>query len=515
MTDDPRLKKDSHIHRLKKVFGIVYFSQGMKGLPDLSISYYMINVLKLGPVAGQLFQGLNHLAWFIKPLWGLISDHFPIFGYRRKSYFVIMAFIALFSWSGIGACSYFHLSGVVPYFILVNLAQLAYAFVDVVVDALMVEHGQRLKQVGSFVNFQWLMLGVASVIVALTSGWFQQNVENGKFPYWIIFVATGFFPLFTAVIGVRNLEEEKILKSQASFKGGWSSFKSKVVHGIKSLRSAPAAFADFRKHQRHILLLIVFIIAWNFSPSVGYVSRMYRIQSLQFTPAIFGVLGAVESVTWLLSIFAYRWVVRKFPSISWDRYLYAMIALGILSLLAGYYFYLPPDHPLSFTVPFPWTRILQWACTWKGSFIGNKFYGLLDAASQWNRYHWWALVTDVTLGFASIPAFLIPLTLAGEAATKANAGFIYALLMSVTNFTNAIGDVAGGGLYKLFTASWMQSFMTRFEGSFLNMAGTRTPMVLILQLFVYISALFTFLAIPFVYWIKREFVGKEIEVHLG
>ncbi len=507
--------QSSHIRRLKKVFAIVYFSQGMKGLPDLSLSFYMMNVLRLGPVAGQFFQGLNHLAWFIKPLWGFISDRFPLFGYRRKSYFVIMAFVALFSWSSVGLCAYFDIHWVVPYFIFINLAQLAYAFVDVVVDALMVEHGQQWKQVGAFVNFQWLILGFATIFVAFSSGWFQQKVQDGIFPYWIIFAATGFFPLLTALIGFKNLEEEKIIRDQPAVKKERPPLRQRISQIPLKIKNFGTAFLNFRKREGHILLLVVFIIAWNFNPSLGYVSRMYKVKELQFTPMIFGVLGVVESIMLVLSMLCYRWVVRRFKEISWDRYLYAMIGLGIISLLAGYYFYLPSTHPLSVAISFPWEKILDWAGQFQTNWIGNGFYNILEFLSHWNRYHWWSLMVQVVLGFASIPAFLIPLTLAGEAASKSNAGFIYALLMSVSNFTNAIGDVVGGGLYQLFSASWMKPWMNSFEYSYFNIAQTHNPMVLILQIFVYVSAFFTFLAIPFVYWVKKAFTHRGIEVHLG
>jgi hypothetical protein len=87
--------------------------------------------------------------------------------------------------------------------------------------------------------------------------------------------------------------------------------------------------------------------------------------------------------------------------------------------------------------------------------------------------------------------------------------------MSVSNFTNAIEDVVGGLLYKLFSISWMQWFLRAFENSIFNIAGSHEMMILILQIFVYISAFFTLITIPFIYWVKKEFDQKGIEVHLS
>ena len=150
----------------------------------------------------------------------------------------------------------------------------------------------------------------------------------------------------------------------------------------------------------------------------------------------------------------------------------------------------------------------------KNTFWGGWIYSSIEFLSQWNRYHWWALLTNLLLGFASMPAWLIPLTLAGEAAKKSNAGFIYALLMSVSNLTNSLENVAGAFLYKFFTASGMAGFIRFFEYSIFNISRTHDMTLLILQIFVYISAFFTAITFPFVYWVKKEFDSRQISVHL-
>ena len=38
------------------------------------------------------------MAWMIKPLWGHISDSYPFYGYRRKSYLIFWYFIQWFMW---------------------------------------------------------------------------------------------------------------------------------------------------------------------------------------------------------------------------------------------------------------------------------------------------------------------------------------------------------------------------------------------------------------------------------
>jgi hypothetical protein len=54
-----------------------------------------------------------------------------------------------------------------------------------------------------------------------------------------------------------------------------------------------------------------------------------------------------------------------------------------------------------------------------------------------------------------------------------------------------------------------------FRGSPLETAGTADERTLILEIFVYISLLFTLLAIPFLVLLKRELTERGIEIKLG
>jgi hypothetical protein len=46
----------------------------------------------------SISMSLVSVPWIIKPLWGYISDSFPIFGYRRKSYLIFFGFLQCCCW---------------------------------------------------------------------------------------------------------------------------------------------------------------------------------------------------------------------------------------------------------------------------------------------------------------------------------------------------------------------------------------------------------------------------------
>lgn len=51
--------------------------------------YYWKDVQKVQPSVVQLYIGIYYIPWILKPIWGLLTDVFPIKGYKRRPYFVI------------------------------------------------------------------------------------------------------------------------------------------------------------------------------------------------------------------------------------------------------------------------------------------------------------------------------------------------------------------------------------------------------------------------------------------
>lgn len=75
------------------VFGVVVvygISQGLGGaLFRVGTEYYMKDVQKVQPSESQVYSGIASIPWIVKPLWGLLTDVLPIYGYRRRPYFIL------------------------------------------------------------------------------------------------------------------------------------------------------------------------------------------------------------------------------------------------------------------------------------------------------------------------------------------------------------------------------------------------------------------------------------------
>lgn len=53
----------------------------------------------MGPARTGLWIAMGKAPWLVKPLWGFLSDAFPIAGYRRRSWLIIVNII------GANSCS--------------------------------------------------------------------------------------------------------------------------------------------------------------------------------------------------------------------------------------------------------------------------------------------------------------------------------------------------------------------------------------------------------------------------
>ena len=59
------------------------------------------NELHADRAANAAFFFWMGLAWYFKPFFGIITDAFPLFGSRRKSYMIVSAILATISWAAL------------------------------------------------------------------------------------------------------------------------------------------------------------------------------------------------------------------------------------------------------------------------------------------------------------------------------------------------------------------------------------------------------------------------------
>ena len=243
------------------------------------------------------------LPWVIKPVYGLISDFIPLFGYRRKTYLFLSNLIA------VGA--YLWMTSITSsdqIIIALLLTAFGMAASSTLCGAVMVENGKKYSLSGTFVNQQWLWFYIASVGTSFAGGWLTEHMSaTSAFHTAALIVAC-------APIGVMFgcwfliAEEKAQINMQAlgvSTKALFKTFKSRVLWVVGG-----------------------FLFLYNFSPHFGAPLYYHMTDDLHFSQEFIGILGAVGSLGSIAGAFVYIWMQKR---MTLRTLLYLSIVLGIIS----------------------------------------------------------------------------------------------------------------------------------------------------------------------------------------
>jgi BT1 family len=277
--------KTAESRRLAILFAVIYFAQGMWYLPHQTLTIVFKDAgYSVGRIAD--FFVVSSTPWLIKPLYGLLSDFYPIFGRRRVSYLVLTSSLAAaagFLVAAIGTTEYGTL------LVLFTAMGLGLAFTDVLADAVMVENGRKHGLTGAFQSMQWAAIYTSSILVGLIGGWMAQrrNLVGA-------FTLAACFPLISLAIVTAFVREGPARRDRAA-----------LLERLSAVRSALQA--------REVWLVAGFIFFSTFSPSFGPGFLFYQTDRLGFSQEFIGALNALQSFGSVLGALAYGPLSRRWP----------------------------------------------------------------------------------------------------------------------------------------------------------------------------------------------------------
>ena len=91
-------KKKSKMERNKISILLIGFYAGLCVISDLAVKYYFKDKKKVETANLTRILIIFKIPYLIKPLYGLLLDFFPIFGYKKKSYLFICFLVNISSW---------------------------------------------------------------------------------------------------------------------------------------------------------------------------------------------------------------------------------------------------------------------------------------------------------------------------------------------------------------------------------------------------------------------------------
>lgn len=281
---------------------LVYFNQGIGSLTSQPLFFYLKETLNLPVSTMQYLGSLLTLPWIIKPLYGWLSDTFPLGGYRRKSYMMASGLLGVFTALWIGFIPALPL---VALYALLILDAMGGAMKDVAVDGIMVEEGQRRGITGKIQSIQWGSLTFATVITGVAGGWIAEH-----FDYHLSFKLVALVPALVAGLALFYKEQP-----------------------AASRRGSPVSMREVLKNKRLLWSMLFLFLFW-FSPSFGVPVLVKMRDNLHFSKLAMGLVSALGSAC---SILGAVWYWKTSRTLDIKKWLVISVLISGISTFAYLY----------------------------------------------------------------------------------------------------------------------------------------------------------------------------------
>ncbi len=384
---------------------LVYFVQGILGLARLAITFLLKDDLGLNPAQVSAMMGIVFSPWMLKPLYGLMSDGLPIAGYRRRPYLIGSGMIGSVAWLALAFWVHSAWSATLA----LVLASLSVAVSDVIVDSIVVTQAQKesLSRSGSLQSLCWTTTAIGGILTAYLGGLLLEY-----FSARTIFVYTSTFPLVVAATAglIRESPVEESLSVQA--------FKLQIGQLYQAIT------------RKAIFWPMLFLFCLQLTPTAESAFFYFTTNELGFEPEFLGRINLFSSLANLLGVLIFQRFLKTIPF----RRLFAGIT--VLSCLIGLTSLILVTH-------------------------ANRMVGIDD--------HWFSIGDTVVITVMSKIAFMPILVMAARLCPVGIEATLFAVLMSVTNFSGLVSHELEAILTQLlgitetnFTNLWLLIVITNF-----------------------------------------------------
>jgi len=419
-------------------FATVYFVQGAMGIAALAKLYFLKNEVALNEVQFATITALAILPFTIKPLYGLISDFFPIFGRRRKFYLCIGSVINSVSWILLSSSA----SEFWAVFWALTMTNVGLAIVDVIADGMVVERSTR-ETVGKLQTLCWTSLSIAALIASVSGGVLVEIFEprtiflfTAALPFLTFFqaifindpkvdaqkgrhevrllevflsiLAINFFGTILIYLGVENLWPLNSFAENFA-----NSILTAFVFGNLATIFLINKFVQ-RFDIKPFLMAVTFLFLWRSTPSAGAQFQYFILEELKWDAMFLGYLSFTSTAGNIVGAVLF-W--KFFDKINLRKLFFWTILIGSLAGLLNIIFVIQPEI----------LAVKMW------EFTGLMFF---------------ALIAEFLLGMIFYLGFLPLFKLAAKIVPRGIEATMFALVASFMNLGLLISTHGGGQLGK-------------------------------------------------------------------
>jgi predicted MFS family arabinose efflux permease len=282
----------------------VYFTQGIEGLPGLSLFFYLKEKLHMSPSTIMYLGTIAGIAWLIKPIWGYLCDN-----YLTKKLWILISLIG-----SLVVCSYLGVSPLISIPILIFLmfvGGLTAAIRDVAVDGIMCVEGKETNSCDKIQSIQWTAITIAGILVSLAGGYIADHFTY-KFAYLCL------IPIYLIIVGI-------VLRYKTSIP-----INRTRVPVLETICSYKELFTN-----KKFLLACLFIFLYNFAPGFGTPLMFIERDKFLWSGTFMGILGAIISVISIIGSILYFKFGKK---INIEKCLFYSVFIGAITTLCYLYF---------------------------------------------------------------------------------------------------------------------------------------------------------------------------------
>jgi folate/biopterin transporter len=367
---------------------LVYFVQGALGLAHLAVSFFLKDRLGLSPAEVASLVGIAMLPWTVKPLYGMISDSFPIGGYRRRPYLVLSSLLGSIAWLGMAMVVETPLAATIA----IALASLSVACSDAITDALVVQRARLETEgdAGSLQSFSWAAVSVGAISSAYFGGFVLE-----RWGTQVVFEITAALPLLVAIAAFAIAD----LPVKPGDSNDLDGTQPKIEYQWHQLRQAVTS--------KQIWLPAAFIFLWQATPSADTAFFFFTTNELGFNPEFLGTVRLATSLAGLVGVWIFQRYLKAVPMrriFLWTTLISTVLGLTSLILIT---------HT-------------------------NRSLGIDD--------RWFSLGDSLILTVAGRIAYMPVLVLAARLCPEGIEATLFALLMSVMNVAGLCSYQLGAAL---------------------------------------------------------------------
>ncbi|POM58882.1 Folate-Biopterin transporter (FBT) family [Phytophthora palmivora] len=294
------------------LLGLYFLHAFFMTFPMTAYGEWLFDVIHMPPATTTLYYSVTFFPWNLKPLYGLLSDSLPLFGYRRKSYIVLCEVCA--ATSLILTAIYVH--SIAGAFVVKLVDAIAEAFAQIMLGIMLVDLTTGDATSRSSARVQSWANGTknAASIVALVLGvpvYRDKNITPQEIIGWtsvLPLAAAGLCvfglketPVYDVVGDERPVEADGMVPSPSwrnTLKSWWLPFKRDVLHKMELMKP--------------VLPPMLFFFLCNALPNDGTIWYQYTFSLLKDEHECLQYMSVAGMIGRFLSCLSYaKWCTNK------------------------------------------------------------------------------------------------------------------------------------------------------------------------------------------------------------